>query len=235
MAPLDSAQSGKKQGQVKRDHMNKGRIKQDYQQNGHTKQSQMKQRDKASVLSQSRRLAKPTPLVAQRPAANEPSYRVQLASYRTERAAVKGQVLLKKMLGDRAVDLDILVKRSKNDGPSAFNYQIRTGPIKTRTQGVGLCKTLKKAGHRGCLVVEHNDLLWKNLAKAGEHHKASLDRPQGRTRQVVSNADAALTIIALPSSIVMEAGHTISTGSSGTGVAPSIPGLGKLARPLVDI
>lgn len=108
-------------------------------------------------------------------AKQEGAYRLQLASFRTERGATKGQAVLKKLLGDRAVDLDILVKRPKNDDPAAFNYQIRTSPVKTRAHGVGICEALKKAGHRGCLMVEHDDLLWRNLAMAGEHDKASLD------------------------------------------------------------
>jgi cell division protein FtsN len=110
--------------------------------------------------------------------AEQRSYRVQLASFRTERGATKGQAILKKLLGDRDVSLDIMARRGNTGDSGAFTYQIRTGPIKTRAEGTELCEALKQAGHQGCLVIRHNDGLWKNLAQASERQTASMEGQQ---------------------------------------------------------
>ena len=103
------------------------------------------------------------------------TYRVQLASYRTAGAATKGQAVLTKLLGDQAKSLDILVRKSRSGSPLAFDYRIRTGPIESREEGMRLCETLKEAGHQGCLLIQHNDRLWDNIATAEEQDKASLE------------------------------------------------------------
>lgn len=124
------------------------------------------------------------------PDSAEQPYRVQLASFQTERGAIKGRSILAKLLGDRADDLNILVRRSRSGEATAFDYRIRTGPIKTRDEGARLCEALKEAGHQGCFVIQHNGLLWENLADAAERKKASLDRFQDAVR------DMARTIVA---------------------------------------
>jgi hypothetical protein len=228
----DNSQDRTKQGQIKQDYLNKGRIKQ-----GQIKKGQMKKSQGSDGMTKGREVAEATPQITVAQTASRdtllPTYRVQLASFRTERGAAKGQAILKKLLGDQTVNLDILVRRSRRKGPAAFDYRIRTGPITSRTEGTGLCETLKKAGHLGCLVVEHNELLWNNLAgQPVERNKASLGGPQARTRDVASiAADLAPTIIELPSPDVMEPDHISSTGSAGMAKEPATP----MVTPMVDI
>jgi Flp pilus assembly protein TadD/cell division protein FtsN len=235
-----------KPGQIKQRHRNRGQIKQ-----GHSKQGQIKQDHKKDIAANGPQAALPPREAMNAPTplrhTKLPSYRVQLASFRTERGAAKGQAVLRKLLGDRAVTLDILVKRSKEGDPAAFNYQIRTGPIKSRDEGAALCETLRKAGHPGCLVVEHNDLLWKNLATAAkrgkEQNKASLGGHEAGSRSAakyvaMNGRQAAETphaIIELPSSNIRETGHTTSPRSSGFAVPPAILMFGPVVTPMAEI
>jgi Flp pilus assembly protein TadD len=222
---LASSRADTEGSQIKQDHVNKGRLKQDL-----IKKGQMKQGQNSDDTENNPWITKTTPsdTKSETPLRNItlPSYRVQLASYRTERGAAKGQAILRKLLGDRDISLDILVRRSRRDGPAAFDYQIRTGAIKSRTEGIGLCETLKKAGHLGCLVVEHNDHFWNSLAgQPAERDKASLDSPPVRTSHAGSNGhDAAGPapggVIEIPSSTVMEADLIRSTDSRGMAAEP---------------
>ena len=136
-------------------------------------------------------------------------------------------MVLKKLLRDRKVNLDILVRRARDRGPSAYDYQIRTSPLGSLAEGADLCEVLKKAGHQSCLVVQHNDLLWKNLVTATDRRKASKAQPKGHTKVVVpkslKGADAVNLIIELPSSNVMESGHISSFGSAGIMLDPFLP------------
>ncbi|MDA1326700.1 MAG: tetratricopeptide repeat protein [Proteobacteria bacterium] len=128
-------------------------------------------------------VANSSPVTFSPSGAEQRSYRVQLASFRTERGATKGQAILKKLLGDRDVSLDIMARHGNTGGPGAFLYQIRTGPIKTRAEGTELCEALKQAGHQGCLVIRHNDVLWKNLAQPSERQAASMESQQEEAQQ----------------------------------------------------
>ena len=128
-------------------------------------------------------VANSSPVAFPSSGAEQRSYRVQLASFRTERGATKGQSILKKLLGDRDIDLDIMARLGNTESPGAFLYQIRTEPIKTRAEGIELCEALKQAGHQGCLVIRHNDVLWKNLAQASERQTASMDRQQEEAQE----------------------------------------------------
>lgn len=208
-----------KQGQVKESLKHKGRIKQSLNQKGQAKQSSTQQLVSASSL------------------AAEASYRLQLASYRTKSGAAKGQAIIKKMLGDRPVSLDILVRRGKSAGTAAFDYHIRTRPLKSLSEGADLCEVLKNAGHQGCFVVQHNDHLWTKPAETGGREKASLVVPQGNRHVGIMTvaADPALPVIELPSSIVMETGHTDAMESGGTAINPAIPAAIPTLTTMADI
>jgi len=68
---------------------------------------------------------KSSPNTPRTPGTKKLSYRVQLASYRTERGAAKGQIILKKLLGGRNEKLEILVRKARKEDAQVFNYQIR--------------------------------------------------------------------------------------------------------------
>jgi len=159
--------------------------------------------------------------------AAQPTWRVQLASYRTAGGAVRGQAKLKKLLEDRSVDIEVFVKRLRTSGARSFDYQVRTSPIQSRDEGNALCEALKKAGHRGCLIVRHSQSQWKSLATAAGRKKASAGPPAGDTGHVLATvrptAQPAAEIIELPSANVMEGGHTVSTTvPGGISVMPSM-------------
>lgn len=103
--------------------------------------------------------------------------RVQLASFRTEKGAEKGQMVLKKLLGDKAAELEILVRRSPKGSPSAFNYRIRTAPVETRKGAQDICDIFKAAGHADCIIIQQNDKVWKTAATLAEMEHASAVTP----------------------------------------------------------
>lgn len=99
--------------------------------------------------------------------------RVQLSSFRTEKGAEKGHEILKKMLGDKAGELEILVRRSLKDRPKSFNYRIRTAPIKSRKDARDLCDAFKAAGHADCIIIQQNDSIWKTAQTLAEVEHAA--------------------------------------------------------------
>lgn len=99
--------------------------------------------------------------------------RVQLASFRTEKGAEKGHEVLKKMLGDKVGDLEILVRRSPKGSAQSFNYRIRTAPIESRTDAQALCDAFKAAGHNDCIIILQNDKVWKTAATLSEVEHAA--------------------------------------------------------------
>jgi Flp pilus assembly protein TadD/cell division protein FtsN len=104
------------------------------------------------------------------PPAPEP-VRVQLASFRTEKGAEKGQNVLKRLLGEKAGDLEILVRRTLK---GTFNYRIRTSPFKNRAEAQQLCDAFKAAGHPDCIIIKQNDSIWKTAATLSEVEHASV-------------------------------------------------------------
>lgn len=141
------------------------------------------------------------------------TYRVQLASFRTAGAAARGQAVLTKLMGDRPVSLDILVRKSRSESPLAFDYRIRTGPIENREEGLSLCETLKQAGHDGCFLIQHNDRLWENLATAEERDKAFL-RPADSPKARHAQSEAA--------PVILPAAHMAETGNTHAAAANSV-------------
>lgn len=108
------------------------------------------------------------PLKLETPVVVPVPVRVQLASFRTEKGAEKGQKILKKMLGDKTGELEILVRRSPRGSPKSFNYRIRTTPIKSRKEAQDLCAAFKVAGHADCIIILQNDEVWKTAATLAE-------------------------------------------------------------------
>jgi hypothetical protein len=178
--------------------------------------------------------AVPVQQPARAPAASDdddlaaPSYRVQLASFRTASGAAKGQAVLQKLLGDRDVDLDILVRKDRNNTPQAFDYKIRTSPIQSRAEGNGICEVLQQAGHLGCLVIRHNEQMWHSLADASERRNASVNPLKTPTKSAPTEpagqpADPVNLVIELPSAAVMESGIPGSGELDGIETYPAIP------------
>ena len=100
--------------------------------------------------------------------------RVQLASFRTEKGAEKGHEVLKKLLGDKVGELEILVRKSPK---GKFNYRIRTAPMKDRKDALALCEAFKAAGHSDCILIQQNDAVWKTAATVSEVEHAADDTP----------------------------------------------------------
>jgi len=82
-------------------------------------------------------------------------------------------------------------------------------------------------------VVQHNDLLWKNLVKAGDRRKPFRMKPKSNRKLDVSKtrkgAHPVNLIIELPGPNVIERGHGESFESAGKFVAPVLPGAASLA------
>lgn len=112
------------------------------------------------------------PLKMERPAPKP--VRVQLASFRTEKGAEKGQKILKNLLGDKVGELEILVRRSPSEHIRSFNYRIRTAPIESRDEAQRLCDAFKAAGHADCIIIQQNDSLWKTAASLGDSDHAAV-------------------------------------------------------------
>lgn len=167
------------------------------------------------------------------------TYRVQLASFRTERAAIKGRAVLSKLLGDREVSLDIMVRQATGGRPGSFAYQIRTGPIQSRDEGESLCAAFTKAGHKGCLIVRHDEHLWRSLANAEKRKKASLEPAEVPADKVAFSTGPPLPtdlqedppppVIELPSASVMEGGHTVTIGPGAMNTVPVVPASDPMA------
>jgi hypothetical protein len=140
-----------------------------------------------------------------------------------------------KKLGNGSTDLDVFVRRARNNAEQTFNYQIRSEQIKSREEGTSLCETLKKAGHLGCFVIQHNDHQWQSLAEAGAGNKMSKDSRQRHTETFSQNGskapDPVSLIIELPSSNVMEGGHR----ASGWSEALPLGGIVQSPAPMADI
>ena len=117
------------------------------------------------------------------------SYRVQLASYRTERGATRGHAVLKKLLVDRNENLDVLVRRTRSEDSESFDFQIRSGPIESRAEGAALCEAVKKVGHSGCLVIQHNERVWSNLAVASISETAAVQSDKESVKRGVIKQD----------------------------------------------
>jgi hypothetical protein len=101
-------------------------------------------------------------------------YRIQLASYRTERRAARGREFLSKLLGDKVAAMEVLVRRSHAEGTPSIDFTIRTASLQSREEGVQMCDAIRAAGHPGCLVILHNPARWQAVtttesrAAAGE-------------------------------------------------------------------
>lgn len=105
-------------------------------------------------------------------AASEGLYRIQLASYRTEKTAMRGHGMLLEMLGERVAGLEILVRQSRS-AAGGIDYRLRSAAPGDREAATRLCTEIIAAGHPDCLVIRHNPALWQAVAAARQPEVAA--------------------------------------------------------------